>query len=229
MFWLWINEKCVQPMKIVKIILFFVLFVLLIYGGYEFLFQQLVNEGSLIADKQCMDVNPLIIRRKNSYLNSMKIISDKGSADDYMKELKNYLDVSNKFIAAERKWLNEEKTYMNRWDYKLILPAEIQRLGQLQYISREADVKSTQAILDMLKTTDTNKQKEFVKVIVDQVKIGKDADYEYNQIYEKGLPFDWRMKFVKVPPSKCPKENLNIPNVPDLFSPPAQYNHGPLS
>lgn len=216
-------------MKIVKITLSLALFVLLIFAGYEFLLQRLVNEGSLIADKQCMNVNPLIIRRKNSYLNSMKIISNKGSADDYMKEFKNYLDVSNKFIAAERKWLNEEKTYMSRWDYKLILPAEIQKLGHLQYISREADMKSSQAWLDMFKVIDANKQKKYIKIIIDQVNIAKNADYEYNQIYEKGLPFDWRMKFVKVPASKCPKENLNIPNVPDIFSPPNNINSGPIS
>jgi len=216
-------------MKIIKIIIIVFSLISLVYVLYIFKFQQLVNEGSIIADKQCMNVNPFIIGRKNSYINEMKIMSNKGSADEYMRELNNYINFSNKYIPAQKKWLDEEKTYMNRWDYKLILPTEIQKLGMLQYISREADLQGTQAILNILKTTDINKQKEYVKVIVDKVKIAKDADNEYDQIYKKGIPFDWRMKFIKVPTSKCPKENLNIPNVPDLFAPPTKLNPGPYS
>lgn len=216
-------------MKILKIGFFLLLVLFLTYTGYIFKFQQLVNEGSVIADKQCINVNPLIIQRKNSYLKSMKIIMDKGSIEDYLKELDNYIDISNKFITEQGKWLKEQKAHMNRWNYKFLIPSEIKELGRLQYISRETDMKGTKAILDMLKTTDVNRQKEYMKIIIDQTKLGKDADNEYDRIWKKGFSPDLTMRFVKVPPSKCPKENFNIPNVPDLLLPPTRINYGPLS
>ena len=212
-----------------KLILFAVGFFLLFYLCFGLAYQNLINDASLIADKQCTNVNPLIIQRKNSYLNSMKIISDKGSADDYMRELKNYLEVSNKFIAAEKKWLNEEKAYMNRWDFRLILPANIQRLEQLEYISREADVKSTHALLDMMQTTDTNKQKAYAKIVNNQVNTIATVESESDHIYKEDPGIDWRLLFVKRPHSTCPMRYRQIPEVPDLLFPAIKSDAGPIS
>jgi hypothetical protein len=193
------------------------------------MYQRLANEGSMIADKQCINVNPLIIERKNSYIKAMRIILDKGSEEDYLNEMKHYLDVSNKYINEQAKWLKEQNSYMNRLDYQLFSPKEIKKLTLFQYRSREADMKGTKAMVAMMKTTDVNRQKEYAKIVVDQAKIATEADKELEQIWKKGMPNDLRVRFIKIPPSKCPEENLNIPNVPDLLLPQKQVNYRPVS
>lgn len=216
-------------MKIIKTFISLFIICIFVYIAYLFKFQQLVNKGSIIADKQCMNVNPLIIQRKNSYLKSMKIIMDKGSIEDYQNELKNYITASNKFIVEQEKWLKEQKDYMNGWDYKFFIIPEIKELGRLQYLSREADMKGARALLDLLKTTNVDQQKKYVKIMIDQVRIAKDAVNKYDLLWKKGTPINLRTRFIKVPPSKCPKENFDIPNVPDLLSPPTQINNSPFS
>jgi len=159
----------------------------------------------------------------------MKIIFDRGDLEDYWNEMKLYLEISNKFIDEQAKWLKEQKAYMNRQDYKFFVPHEIKELARLQYISREADLKETEAIREMVKTTDPNRQKEYTKIIIDQVKIANEVDDEFERIWKKGISNDWRMRFIKVPLSICPKDNLNIPNVLELLSPPKQVNFSPVS
>ncbi len=92
-------------LKKVRIIFFAVLFGIGLFVFPTWKYQQLINEGSVIADEQCLKVNPLIIARKNSYINSMKILQASGSAQDYWTETDKYLDISKKYILAEDSWL----------------------------------------------------------------------------------------------------------------------------
>lgn len=195
-----------------------------------FKYQQLVNEGSIIADKQCLNVNPLIIQRKNSYSETIRIAKANGTEEEYWKEQNNYLSISKKYIQAQQLWLNEQKTFMNRADYKLFIPQVIQKAGLLQYESREADLKATIAVTDMFKSlTDTNKQKELATIILNEKKKQEAAEAELDKMWKSTSNFDIRQRFIRVPKTKCPKENLEIPEVPNIFAPPSQIYNGPLS
>lgn len=206
------------------------IFLIIIFCLSTFKYQQLVNEGSVIADKQCLNVNPLIIQRKNSYTETIRIAKANGSEKDYWKEQERYLAISKKYIQAQQGWLREQKAFMNRADYKLFIPQIIQKAGILQYQSREADLKSTIAVTEMFRSlTDTNKQKELATTILKEKKKQEMAEAELDQIWKSKSNFDIRARFIRVPQTKCPKENLEIPEVPNIFAPPSQIYSGPLS
>ena len=196
--------------------------------GYIIKYQQLVNVVSEIADEECLKVNPLLIERKNSYLASMKILQDLGGAKAYLNEMKNYINISKEFAIAQQAWLNTEKEYMNRWDYKLLVPSEMLKAGKAQYRSREADLNSTKAFVELWNTKDPQKQKQLYSYIISQTKIVQQADDEYNKIWDKGYKgFNLGAYFTKIPPTKCPEANFNIPDTSNPFpslSVPAGYD-----
>lgn len=208
----------------VKIIVFAVLLGLSLFVFSTWKYQQLINEGSIIADEQCLKVNPLIIARKNSYINSMKILQASGSARDYWAETNKYLDISKKYIEAEKAWLVKQKAYMNSKDTITYVPAYIRNAGQLQYDSRVADVNATSVVVEFFETyqkIDTAKQKVLSDTIMNETKKSNDLNDEYTKVYDHPQrTFDLRDYFTSVPQSKCPPENFNIPDVPSLLAPP---------
>ena len=228
-FILLVINRIIEAGKLKITIAVLMLFVVLCFIISTFAYQRLVNEGSIIADKQCLKVNPLIIERKNSYIKSVKIVFAKGSEGDYMNEFNNYMDISKKYIEEEAGWLREQEQFMNKWDYNFFLPPEIKAEAQLQYTLREADMKGTQAIIDMYKTTDPNRQKEYIKIVIDQTKIANEADKKSDILWKTKPKFDPRVRFVKVPPTKCPKKNFDIPNVMDFLTPPKPIRSGPVT
>lgn len=220
-----------KQFKIIGLLTFFIVAIIFLYFGISiYIYQQLVNEGSVIADKQCLNVNPLIIQRKNSYTETIRIAKANGSEKDYWKEQENYIDISRKYIKAQQTWLKEQNAFINRADYKLFIPKVIQKAGLLQYQSREADMKSTIAVTEMFKSLkDTNKQKELVTIIVNEKKKQEEAEDKLDKIWKSKSNFDIRVRFIRVPNTKCTKENLDIPEVPNIFAPPSQIYSGPWS
>lgn len=222
-------------MKQVKIIFFVTLIGLGLFIFSTWKFQQLIDEGSVIADEQCLKVNPLIIERKNDYLASMGVIIASGSAEKYWAETNKYLEVSKKYTEAQKSWLAHQKAYMDRWDFNFFIPTYIREATKAQYNSREAQMKSTKGIVELFETynkIDLEHQKTLSDSILEETKKSQDADDEYNRIYEASQgKFDLRNNFTTVPQSKCPPENFNIPDVRDLFNPkPVPTNYGqPLS
>jgi len=229
-FILLVVNRIIQAGKLKLTLAVIMLFVALCFTVSILAYQRLVNEGSMIADKQCLKVNPLIIQRKNSYVKSMEIILAKGSEIDYMNELNKYMDISNKYVEEQKKWLQEEKAFMNRIDYKLFLPSQVQTANQLQFDSREAEMKSTVAINKMFSfPNDLEKQKELYNEVVTETKIANEANKKSDLLWKTKPKFDLRIRFIKFHPSKCSKENLNIPKVPDFFVPPKPIQSGPIS
>jgi hypothetical protein len=149
----------------------------------------------------------------------MKILQASGSEEDYMKETNNYFAVAQKYVDAQGLWLKDQKAYMDRWDFKFFIPSPIRDGAQAQYTSREADVKSTKVLIELFGTKDIERQKELSQVVMEQTKKSKEADDEYNRIWDSPREFDFRTRFTKVPESKCPPENFDIPDVPDLLNP----------
>ena len=207
----------------VKIIFFATVIILGWFIFSTWKYQQLINEGSVIADEQCLKVNPLIIARKNSYVNSMKILQASGSAEDYWTETDKYLAISKQYIEAENIWLATQKNYMDSKDTVAYIPAYIRNAGQLQYDSRVADVEATSGIVELFetyKTIDAAKQKTLSDTILTETKKSNDLNDEYTKVYDyPQRTFDLRDYFTSVPQSKCPPENFNIPDVQDLFNP----------
>jgi hypothetical protein len=221
-------RKVRKPLFIVLILIFG------LFATYIFKYQQLINDGSVIADAHCLKVNPLIIERKNKYLDSMKVIQASGGAEAYWKETESYLAVSKKYISAEEEWLEMQKKYMDRWDFNLLIPYHIKQAAQYQYEEREADRNSTDTLVKLFQEKDPVIQKQLSGKVIDETNRGKKADDEYNKIWDAPRTFDIRNYITKVPPSKCPAENFDIPNIDiqDIFNPapePENNSSSPIS
>lgn len=210
-------------LKRVKVILFAVLLVFGLFHFSTWKYQQLINQGSMIADEQCLKVNPLIIERKNNYMTSMKIILASGSTEDYQHANNKYIDTSKKFVEAEQNWLVRQKIYMSRWDFNLFIPSYVRKAASLQYDSRKADLKATSTLVELLTTyndIDSKRQEALYNIILEETQKSQDADEEYKKVFDVARgKFDLRNSFVRAPRSKCPPENFDIPDVQDIFKP----------
>lgn len=207
----------------VKIITFVVLlgFGLFVFSTWKY--QQLINKGSMIADEQCIKVNPLIIERKNDYINSMKVLVASGSAEEYWAETDKYLNSSKRYIEAEKSWLATQKSYIDSQDFNTYSPAYVKEAAQAQYESREAEMRATSGIVELFETYKDiaeEKQKALSDTILKETKKSKDASDRYNKYFNNpNLKMDFRDNFTTVPQTTCPQENFNIPDVQDFLNP----------
>lgn len=207
-----------------KIVIFIGLFTLTLFALSIWQLQVLVNKGSEIADEQCLKVNPLIIARKNSYIKSLKIIESSGSAKEYWEETEKYLAYSQKFIDAQSDWLEKQSEYMNRHAFNTFVSSYIRLAAKYQYDSREADVKSTMAVLRLFNeydSLDTKGKNELVNEISAYVDKSVETDRKYYKLMSNPQkPHELKEYFISIPKTKCPPENFRIPDVNDFFIPP---------
>lgn len=221
-------------MKIIKIVGIVLSGLILLSVGIFVLFtityQRIINEVSVIADKQCLFVDPLIIERKNSYIKSTTLMLAGGDPKEYWDEQERYMAISRKYIAAQDAWLKEQKQYMDRWDHNLIILQPVKDAGRLQYISRESEMKSANALLQLFTAIDDKElQTKLTKVIIEENKKRDDAIKAYDTLWDTAPKNDIRMRFIKIPQTTCPPESFNIPDTNDLFRPRAPAGDGPLT
>jgi hypothetical protein len=219
-------------MKIIKtIVLVSGGLILLAVGGYILFtisYQRIINESSIISDKQCLFVNPLIIERKKSYIKSTTLMLSGGDPKEYWAEQERYLALSKKYMAAQDAWLQEQKQLMDRWDYQLIVPQLVKDAGRYQYISRKAEVEGTRALVQLFVSIgDPERQKQLTQIILDENKKQHAANKAYDHLWDTAPKNDIRMRFIKIPLTTCPAENFNIPDTDDLFNPKAPAGDGP--
>jgi len=212
-----------------KYLIAIVLFILLMFIVSTIAYQRLVNEGSALADSQCLLVNPAIIDRKNSYIRILNITKNNGTQEEFWEEQMKYKELSKLFVRLQEIWLKQQKKYIERWDYLLFVPAQIKAAGSAQYKSRAANTAITSALAEMYDAPDINEQKKLFKIVIDETKKRNEADNEYNKLWQTPLKFDLRTRFIRVPKSTCPQENLNIPDVIDSFSTPKPIQSGPVT
>lgn len=193
-------------------------------AGYFFIslmmYQRLVNEGSVLADNQCLKVNPIIIERKNAYLKSMQALKD-NDTKTYEKETDNYLGASNKYVKEQEAWLKAQKKYIDGWDFQYFNPSYVKDAAMTQFVSRAADVESTKLLVEAFYVKDLNMSiaEEDGKKAMDQIKIRNAADKKYDEIWDHPGKLDWRTRFIRVPQTKCPDENFNFPDVEEFLNP----------
>lgn len=224
------HEKELKMTKAIKIkgkkklIISILIFPIVLVIGYFvftlFMYQQLVNKGSVLADNQCLKVNPLIIERKNSYIRQMEA-AKANNPDEFFKEMDNYYTISKRFVIAQKTWLDAQKQYMDRWDFQYFIPDYMKESAKTQFISRDADRQSTQYLIDSYEIYQINQSiaQDLGNKAMEQIKIRNVAEKKYDETFDAPRKLDWRTRFIKVPASKCPDENFDIPNVDDFLFP----------
>lgn len=208
---------------------------LLLVTGYLLLsllmYQRLVTESAVLEDNQCLTVNPLIIERKNSYIREIEA-AKANNEDEFFKEIDNYFDISKRLVTAQKTWLDDQKAYMDRWDFQYFIPDYMKEAALIQFAARNADMKSTQYLIDSYETSQINKSlaKELGDKAMEQIKIRNAAEKKYDELFDTPRRLDWRSRFTTIPASKCPEENFDIPDVDDFLNPETPINtNSPLS
>lgn len=160
-----------------------------------------------------MTVNPLIIERKNSYIKSLEIMQSGEGIDAYNKELDTYYDISEKFVAAQKNWIDVQKEFLARRDVRLLTPKIMLKAGDAQIAFREAEMQSSLVTMKMFYSGDQTQGPKSLDKINALNKIQEQKENEYIQLLEeRDALFDPRNFFIKVPPSICPPENFDIPD-----------------
>ncbi len=219
-----------KSFPIFKIIILLIIVSLGVFAAYIFKFQQIINEGSELADEHCIKVNPLIIDRKNKYLEQYNMMmTDSGTKEEFQKVFDDYFVISDKYQQEEGKWLPKQRAFLDGWLFNNIMPQFTKDAGKYQYEMYEAEYKSALYLSQLYKELDKEKQKELSDKSLSETAKSKESGDKYNDLWDReGNNGSWVYRFIKIPVPKCPKENYNIPDLHDLFNPPANTD-SPLS
>ena len=207
----------VIPIRFLReLIIILLIIVVIVFGLYLYKLHDLALEGNKIFEYRCLNVNPHLIGYKNTFLKYADHMNNPDWADgDQMWELMNsYIDQMRLYVEAENKWLEMDKQFNNRWDYKLIEPDYIQYAGYLQWKMYEGYRD------DALTMLDTWDHPEKAKIINDPTYVSEERqrrdEYsrQYYEFFDMAVQInDWRKFFAQVPiPAGCTQENTRIPN-----------------
>ncbi|MBI2314434.1 hypothetical protein HYU93_00015 [Candidatus Daviesbacteria bacterium] len=216
-------------LKKVKFLVGLVTLGLVIFGLYVWKYQQVVNEGSYLADEHCIKVNPLIIDRKNKYTDQFNLLMASASEEQYMSSLDQYRQSAAEYIKEEKIWLAKQRRYLDSKAFNLLITSYIKEASEYQYQMYEGQYLSSLYLSQAFDEKDKVKQLELSNKVLEETNRSNDGQDKYNAVWEreKGKK-DWIFNFVKIPDSKCPAENNNFPDVPNPFLPPVIPN-SPLS
>ena len=103
-------------------------------GFYLYKLHSLALIGNKIFEQRCLNVNPHLIRYKNSFLKFADYLNNpKKYSDDEVKTfLEGYISEMRAYVPEEDKWLEAEQKYIHRWDFKLIEPWYIKEASVYQ-------------------------------------------------------------------------------------------------
>lgn len=184
--------------------------------GYVVWLRVLALEGNRIFEKRCVGVNPHLISYKKIFL----LFADQANNPDWasgeqmVSLMESYIEHMRIYADAETKWLDEDRRFINRWDFQLLEPWYMKKAGQLQlsmYEGYRDDALNLLNIWDHPETLTSIPDPDYVS----EPRQRRDAySQEYFDFFEEAsLINDWRKFFVSVPvPKGCTSENLTIPD-----------------
>lgn len=199
-------------------------------GLFAWRYQKIVDRFSELADEHCLTINPLIIERKTTTRDFLQLVSDPqafASADKYDDLTRNYYEVSSKYIDGENAWMAKQKQITGSLEFRILVPAQVQKAAVLQLAVYKADRDGSVAMMNVLNSFFSGREPEMrdFKKIADS-KNNQDKYWdEYDKLFRKNSNNrDPRLFFFSPPPSKCPAENFDFPNI---FEFPAKPLHDP--
>jgi hypothetical protein len=208
------------------IILFFVILLIAGYAVYLRKYQQLVNEGTRLADQHCIAINPLIIQRKRAYIDGMKTLMASGSAqpspqssrsaalEAYLSYQDQYLSIAKEYVVLEKEWLRQQDMYLKRSDVMIMVDPNIREAMDWQYKMYRAEYESTEGVVKMFQEKDTVKLDGLTAVIARADRESRIAQQAYDLKWRnRPAQQSFRDRFISIPPPQCPEKNYEFPNV----------------
>lgn len=194
-------------MKLLKVIgIVLVIFIVLI-GVYSRILQAHADESQRIFDDRCNNVNPVLIKYKQAYLDMVNLMkTDPQPKSEPIINLYNqYLDGIRAYLPLEKSWLEKQRTFVNRWDFQTFEPKYMKDLAIAQTDMYQAYFDHAKSIIDIADNQSTNS----ATVEKDNLYIASDKYFRLQD--EATNLMDWRKLLWKEPPVNCPEKNLEIP------------------
>lgn len=178
----------------------------------------LAVEGNNIFEYRCLHVNPPLISYKNAFLKYADFLNSypttEYTPEEVQEFIEGYISGMRAYVPEETKWLDMQKKYIDRWDYKLIEPWYIQEGGIYQWKMYEGYRDDATSLLTTYDEPETA-PKDLKPGDVTEERQRRDTyAQKYFDHFEKASQTrDWRKFFGTVPiPKGCTEENIMIPN-----------------
>lgn len=184
---------------------------------YLQLYQRVITEGFTLLDQHCIAINPLIIRRKQAYIDGMKTLQASGSAgmESYLAYQDQYLAAAKEYVGLEKLWLAQETAFMQRPDVDLLLDPTMKEAATYQTEMYQSELEATQAVIRMFTEKDPGKQQRLMDTIArtdrEQRLAQQGYDLRYGDLLARKVAF--RDRFIQIPATQCPPESQEFPNV----------------
>ncbi|MFA5987939.1 MAG: hypothetical protein WC797_04820 [Candidatus Paceibacterota bacterium] len=208
-------------MKIKKIVIGTLVLTLLIFSLYAYKLHALAVEGNKIFEQRCLVVNPPLISYKNYFLNFADAVKhpDKVSTELAVGYFLTYLDDLRAYAPKEVAWLETQRAFLDRWDFKLIEPWYIKEAGEYQYRMYEGYRDEALALIEIV-DSDGNKSEIHAKFDAARTKRNDNSQLYFDLVNEASEFKDWRKIFGSVPfPGACTDEVLKIPDTTGALDP----------
>jgi len=188
------------------------------YAIYVGFYQAIINERVAFEDEYCIKVNPLIIERKNIYIDSLKAMKF-GKTEEYLLLNEKYNQVSLDYIDEVKRWLDEDSDYLNKWLMRLIVDKNTQDALKIQHDLFESEMISSILMIDMFEDAfenDGRRRDEINQKLItnsdDMTYLSEQLTVKQKQIFNESQR-SIRNRLLRSPKSTCPAENYNIPDV----------------
>ncbi len=181
--------------------------------GYIVKMQQLVMDEAELSNKICTEINPLSNERSKLYRESLSI-GQSGDEKRYWKKTYEYLMISERVADAQKEWLASDKTFISKWDFKLLVPDYLQEIARLQFDAKKADLaaqEQTNLMLARYMLTPESTQTQLVNEILLKAQKRDELTEQMNKVWkEHENKFDIRVYFVQIPPDICANNRICI-------------------
>lgn len=182
---------------------------------YLIVFQQLVNEVSVLQNVRCTSIDPLIEKKNQIGATLSKTLTASPSGEIARQQTKEYQNVLKGYIATTGQWFKKLNVFLDRWDAKIFTASRFGEVYLLLFRKYQVDFQSNQAALDLLNegssTISQEKRKQFVQLTILKVELDKEMKEKIKNL--KQWP-DWRLWVVKIPASQCSDTEDNLSSRP---------------
>ncbi|GEM_PF-4625133 len=194
-----------------KIIVSLLILILILFAGYMYKYQQVINEGSAIFEERCLTIDPLIEKHKNLGEEWLKAHPASESAKNILPYSDEYNKSTEELVEKSKLWLDKIKRFLVGWDFQFFTHSVLKDIFAAQYDKYYADYQGNVTYLAYAK--DPTNQKlydgyfEAVKHMFEQDQMLT------NRIEAAKQVFDIRSYFTKVPKIRCSEVDDN-PGMP---------------
>ena len=193
---------------------FILVLVAVSFTAYVAKYQQLMNEALKLSDQHCIVINPLIIQRKEAYIDSMRALKGTVNKNAYMSAQDSYLALSKEYLGLEKNWLDLQNDFLKRRDVQLLLEEDVRELMLWEYTMNRAEYEGTEAVVKLFTERNEVKQQDLTDTILRSTRETALAKQRYNLVFTNAKREEnLRDLFIRIPDAECPEENYNIPDV----------------